>query len=456
MSSVRTTAAMAMLVINSHAIEDQERMNARFQIKKTLPIAEVPSWFPVKFCLLTCGNRQYVAYYDKDHRMTVAGRELGSGKWQYQVLPSKVGWDGHNYVTMTADSQGCLHLSGNMHCDPLVYFRTRKPWDITTFEQIDRMTGEAEDRCTYPKFMRDAKDRLIFHYRVGSSGNGNEIYNVYDPETRTWERLLDTPLTDGHDRMNAYMQGPFRGPDGMFHLAWVWRDTPDCATNHHLSYARSPDLVHWESVRGEACDLPITLEEETLWVDPIPSGGGIINSCVRLTFDSRHRPVISYHKSDAAGNMQVYATRFENGEWVQHQLTDWNEPIEFSGRGGMPFIGIRIGELERALPGVFAITFRHRDHGRDRILVDEETLAPVDPGVAVPDEYPKELTEPRIDWDGMQARQMPDCGGAEAYGKHYVLQWETLDANHDKPRESPLPPPGMLRLHHLSLRGDRL
>ncbi len=43
-------------------------------------------------------------------------------------------------------------------------------------------------------------------------------------------------------------QGPVRGPDGLFHVVWVWRDTPDRATNHHLSYARSRDLQRWETL----------------------------------------------------------------------------------------------------------------------------------------------------------------------------------------------------------------
>ena len=51
----------------------------------------------------------------------------------------------------------------------LIYFRTTEPGDITTFKRIPAMTGSSEKRCTYPKFMRDAEGRLIFHYRDGGS-----------------------------------------------------------------------------------------------------------------------------------------------------------------------------------------------------------------------------------------------------------------------------------------------
>jgi hypothetical protein len=39
-----------------------------------------------------------------------------------------------------------------MHANPLVYYRTRVPFDVATLERIDRMTGERETRCTYPVF----------------------------------------------------------------------------------------------------------------------------------------------------------------------------------------------------------------------------------------------------------------------------------------------------------------
>ena len=73
--------------------------------------------------------------------MTIASRALDSNKWQYQLLPTEVGWDSHNYVTMAVDRDGHLHVSGNMHCVQLIYFRTETPGDITTLKQLP-MTGQ--------------------------------------------------------------------------------------------------------------------------------------------------------------------------------------------------------------------------------------------------------------------------------------------------------------------------
>src|SRR5690606_26185759 len=149
-----------------------------------------------------------------------------------------------------------------------------------------------------------------------------------------------------------------------FHTVWVWRDTPDCATNHHLSYARSYDLKHWETAAGEPLALPLRLSQREAWIDPIPSGGGIINGCQRLAFDKQLRPVVVYHKSDEAANMQIYAPGLEGGKWRIRRITSWDKPVSFSGFGSMPFIGIAIAELRRLGPDHFVIGYRHRDYGR--------------------------------------------------------------------------------------------
>jgi len=440
-------AVTAMLAGNqANAGESPWRVAERVDVEK------VPSWFPVGFSLLTHGQRQYVAYYDAKHHMTVGARTLGERLWQLVKLDSKVGWDSHNGITMTADANGDLHLSGNMHCVPLIYFRTEKPGDITTFRRLP-MTGEDERRCTYPHFLNDAAGRLVFHYRDGGSGNGRRLYNVYDAKSRTWSRLLKTPLFDGQGKRNAYPGGPLVGPDKRFHAYWVWRDNPDCATNNNLSYARSSDLIHWETAAGDAVELPMTLETEGLIVDPIPSHGGIINGGARLVFDSQRRPMLAYHKSDAKGNMQFYVARFDQGKWTRRVITAWEKPVKFSGRGAMPFIGIRISTPRRIADGVWAVGYRHRDYGRGEVAFSEATLEPV--AVKIPPRppgLPAELSRPEIKFKGIRVRTTGDLGDSGDPNVRYVLKWDVLPPNYDRKRKGPLPPASMLRLYKL-IRG---
>src|SRR5690606_2804940 len=164
------------------------------------------------------------------------------------------------------------------------------------------------------------------------SGNGNEIYNIYNCETQTWTRLLDTPLTDGQGLMNAYQTQPTVMKDGWYHMYWVWRDTPDCSTNHDLSYMKSPDLKNWFNAFGEPVNLPATLDQKQLIVDPIPVEGGIINLAAKLILDENNNSVFVYHKFDSLGNTQLYSAQTENKKWVYKQITDWDYRWFFSGR----------------------------------------------------------------------------------------------------------------------------
>jgi hypothetical protein len=424
-------------------------LKPRWKVVERSDVGQVPSAFPVGFSLLTHGSRQYAAFYDAAHQMTVATRELGGTTWQTHKLPTKVGWDSHNYVTMAMDSAGDLHLSGNMHCVPLIYFRTEQAGDITSLKRLP-MTGREESRCTYPNFFRDAGGRLLFQYRDGGSGNGSQLYNVYDATTKTWSRLLQTPLFDGEGQRNAYVHGPVAGPDRFFHVVWVWRETPDCATNHDLSYARSRDLIHWETAAGVAVKLPLKLTTPGLIVDPVPVGGGIINGCQKLVFDAKHRPLIAYHKNDADGNMQLYAARFEDGKWNRQVLTTWQQPVKFSGGGTMPFIGISLAAPQPFGDKGWTLRYRHRDYGSGLLGFRDDTLRPVKttPALNRP-EYPAEVHRSEIAFDQIGVQQAGDLGDSGDPKVRYVMVWETLPSNHDRPRAAPLPPPATLRVFKL-------
>lgn len=139
---------------------------------------------PVGFDLLTTDQYQYAAYYNADRDMIVARRKLGTNIWQKTKLPTAVGWDSHNYVTLAIDREGYLHVSGNMHVVPLIYFRSTRPWEIDSFEKL-AMTGEQEDRVTYPVFFKDQQGTLYFQYRNGGSGDGITYWNRYDEKTKS-------------------------------------------------------------------------------------------------------------------------------------------------------------------------------------------------------------------------------------------------------------------------------
>lgn len=94
------------------------------------------------------------------------------------------------------------------------------------------------------------------------------------------------------------------------------------------------------------------------------------------------------------------------------------------------------------------------DLGSGRIVLDQATLQPVDRTLNVPAELPRELGRPTIDFPGTEVKTAADVGQAPDADTKYLLRWETLEANRDRPRQSPLPPPSTLRLIELR-RGER-
>lgn len=50
---------------------------------------------------------------------------------------------------------------------------------------------------------------------------------------------------------------------------------------------------------------------------------------------------------------------------------------------------------------------------------------------------------------GLEVRTTGDLGKAEEENMRYVLKWETIDRNRDKPRKKPWPEPSRLYLYKL-------
>ena len=425
-------------------------------IVQTIKIDSVWAGHPVGFCLYTHQNRQYIAYYNAERRTVVGQRKLTDDKFQLTVLPATtrenargtstiVGWDSHNFLTIGIDRDGFIHLSGNVHVNPLTYFRSTKPNDISTLEQIFEMVGTEENRTTYPHFMLNREGELLYHYRDGGSGNGNEIYNIYNSETKTWKRLLSTPLTDGQGLMNAYQTQPTLMKDGWYHMYWVWRNTPDCSTNHDLSYMKSPDLKNWFDAFGNPVRLPATLDQKSLIVDPIPVEGGIINLAAKMVLDDKNNPVFVYHKFDENGNTQFYSAQIQNNKWIYKQLTNWDYRWFFLG-GGSINSEIAIKGFRLRNDGNYEVDFWHIKYGDGTILLNDnfenigKVLKPQPLNVQLKVEG---------DFPGLQIQTAGDIGNDNEKEISYQLKWETIKRNRDRAPEKPWPGPSQLYLYKL-------
>jgi hypothetical protein len=413
----------------------------------------------VEFDLYTTDSYIYAVYFNHEKQMTIAQRHQAESTWKRYAIPSAqnspppydtpttstlLGWDSHNFVVVAVDREGYIHVSGNMHCNALTYFRSQKPHAIETLEQIPTMIGQNEKQCTYPRFLKNNQGDLIFHYRDGISGSGNEIFNRYDENTQQWERMLETNFTDGQGERNAYMIGPLKGPDDYFHLCWGWRETGDASTSHDMSYARSRDLLQWESIHGTPIQLPITSERTELIVDPIPQGGGLLNTG-KIGFDTKKQVVLSYMKYDKHGNNQIYNARWEGDQWKVYQLTNWEHRWEIKGCGTLDCevfcypVEIRNGMLIQKT--------EHRNNGIHFWVLDEPTMAIKEEHM----DWQYNYLSPRFLDKRVQVHWRSDSGNPRNDGQTYLLRWETRPQNYDSPLPTQLiPPPSPLELIQLT------
>jgi len=411
---------------------------------KKLYVDKVWSGHPVGFDLLTTEKYQYAAYYNADRQMIIARRALDSDQWQKTALPTAVGWDSHNYVTLAVDREGYIHVSGNMHVVPLIYFRSTRPWEIDQFEKLP-MTGENEDRVTYPVFFKDQEGSLYFQYRNGGSGDGITYWNRYDEKSRKWESLYGTSIFDGEKEANAYMINPVLGPDGYFYMVWMWRLTPVANTNHNLSCMRSRDLKNWENMRGEKVNIPVKWSDDVTIVDPVGPWNGLINMGFNISWDNDKTPYITYHKFDDRGISQVFIARWEGTpqkKWMIRQISDWAEYKWDLNRRGSLTGEVSISKIREVDSNRLSVGFTHSQYGKGTWILDKSTLRRLEEIKAGKKEEPAVLPA-LVVREGMGERQRSDNTG------RFTLQWQTLPANQDRPRPGPAPDPVDLILYQI-------
>ncbi|MVN77463.1 neuraminidase [Hymenobacter sp. HMF4947] len=284
-----------------------------------------------KNSVVTQGQDQYTAYYDSVGYVVLAKRRLPAGAWQVQRTPyqGKV-QDAHNVISLMVDGAGYLHLSFDHHGNPLRYCRSKAPGSLDMSELLP-MTGTHENNVTYPEFHRFPSGDLLFLYRDGSSGNGNLALNRYDVKTQRWTRLHDV-LISGEGQRNAYWQACIDAK-GTIHVSWVWRESPNVASNHDMAYARSLDGGRtWQRSTGAAYQLPITAATAE-YAARIPQNSELINQ-TSMTTDAAGAPYIATYWRPAGTQVPQYQLVYLAGKtWKTAQVSQRTTPFSLSGVG---------------------------------------------------------------------------------------------------------------------------
>jgi hypothetical protein len=259
--------------------------------------------------LHTTAGWQYVAYYDSQRHVAVARRRLPKGEWQsiHFLDYDFKSIDAHNTISLgICEQDGTIHLAFDHHVSPL-HYRVSKPgvaihpdlvkWDVSLFGPIH---PDLEARkplvVTYPRFWNTPNGGLQMHFRIGSSGSGNNWLEDYDPAKQTWRnaRQIDSgagEFTDElgrNDHRNAYPNGYDYDSTGRLHATWVWRENSQ-GSNHDLNYDYSDDGGNtWSNDLGEPIQGLASIDTPHLVVEHIGRRDGLMNNHAQVV-DSQHR-----------------------------------------------------------------------------------------------------------------------------------------------------------------------
>ncbi|MDR0683015.1 MAG: glycoside hydrolase family 127 protein [Dysgonamonadaceae bacterium] len=275
---------------------------------------------------------QFIAYYNPEGYLCIGKKNMEKEIWDIRQTAFKGNiQDAHNSISIMTDGEGYLHVAWNHHDSPLNYTKSKFPLSAD-LEERQAMTGRMENKVTYPQFYKTNSGNLLFMYREGQSGKGNLALKSYNTQTKKWTQLHDN-LIDGEGLRNAYWQACIDKND-VVHLSWVWRESPDVASNHDMCYARSTDGgKNWINSKGIKYNLPITAKNAE-YVSYIPQNSELINQ-TSMTADQEGRPYIAtyYRKTNTSVPQYHIIYPDHTNEWKDISLDFRKTPFTLTGQG---------------------------------------------------------------------------------------------------------------------------
>lgn len=289
----------------------------------------------VRQTLYTDSIYQYAGFYNGEGRLVLAKRRLGEDHWQKQVTPFSGNVnDAHNHISLVVDGNGFLHVAWDHHNNALRYARSVTAGSLTLEKSV--MLGQQENSVTYPQFYRLNSGDLLFGYRDGGSGHGTLVLNRYSANEKKWQRLHNS-LIDGEAQRSAYWDMSL-DKQGVLHLAWIWRETPDVATNHDIAYAQSADNGQtWFTVDKKPYQLPIT-EKTAQVIKHIPQNSTLMNPPV-VAADNHSNPFIASYWADSPAEKPRYHVLYhkkneeKQGQWHEIKAPEVAENFSLNGLG---------------------------------------------------------------------------------------------------------------------------
>lgn len=297
--------------------------------------------------IFTAHNYQYTAFYVDTRTLRVVKRNLDNSSENNEIetfdIKSEYNLkDAHNSISLAMDRQGYLHLSYDHHGSTLHYRRSVKPYQIDEWCDELSMTGENEEKVTYPTFIMPHNNTpLLILYRDGNWKRGSAYLKYYDESLKSWFDYF-TPILSGADQQpwtsNAYWNNPVMDQYGCLHLSYTWRtdyfSDEQLINNINIDYAKSFNQgFNWLTSKNQPYNLPITqVNSETVW--PISPGSNHINQ-TSMALDSKGYPHIVFYANDKNDVLQYQHIWFNGTSWQHSWVSERTEGFKLVGGGAL-------------------------------------------------------------------------------------------------------------------------
>ena len=126
-----------------------------------------------------------------------------------------------------------------------------------------------------------------------------------------------------------------------------------------------------------------------------------------------------------------------------HVLSHWTFRWAFSGNGAIPS-EVSLGRPSATPDGSLILPYATASAGAGRWVIDSKTLQIVRTLPPAPSPVPTSLLAVRGDFPGLSVQSLI----RHTPGRTWLLRWETLGRNRDRPHPV-IPPPSELRLYEL-------
>lgn len=272
----------------------------------------------------------FLCYIDGNLDIIAASRPLTGGPWSYGVVDTGNLDDAHNACSLGIDPHGYIHISYNQHNNPaLNYKRSTTPYNVSGGWQdasslMPLHPSSFPPSLSYPVFIR-AGSSLLFLYRQGGSGNGDECMNRYDSVTGLWS-IVACPMIQGLGSSSPYLAPPRVDSMGKVHLLWTTRIGWLNQGLNAVVYDPATNTFSTGTVSTSPSPLPLSLPlTQTNSETVLPPAIRVSNVGLNILPEVSGSRVISYLR-DTHDTWETWTGRDTGSGWTHQQLSDLRLP----------------------------------------------------------------------------------------------------------------------------------